>query len=255
MWQNCGMYAILRVQKLKSPVAVYRSMKHTFREQETPNAIDELTPENFTASRLVDGERVRYPSNSKDAMAAFRARLPEKFRKDAVQCIEYLITASPEALKGKTKKEAAPYFADSLKWISGRHGSENIVTATVHMDETTPHMVCYVVPRDGERLNARKWLGGAKALSDMQTDFAERVGSVHGLQRGVQGSRARHQSIRRYYAGVEAQEARDEKIDRIADALGLSGFKKDVFSHRMKDGQHDPDDLVKAAQASRPKER
>ena len=39
-------YAILRIQKLKSAVAVRNSLKHAFREQETPNADSESTPNN-----------------------------------------------------------------------------------------------------------------------------------------------------------------------------------------------------------------
>ena len=47
-------------------------------------------------------------------------------------------------------------------------------------------MYAYVVPRDPEsgRLNAKRWLGGAKALRDMQSEFAEQVGRQHGLERG-----------------------------------------------------------------------
>ena len=39
-------YAILRTQKLKSPVAVQRSLKHAMREQDTPNADPAKTPDN-----------------------------------------------------------------------------------------------------------------------------------------------------------------------------------------------------------------
>ena len=39
-------FAILRVQKLKSAISVHRSLKHSFRAQETPNAIPEFTPNN-----------------------------------------------------------------------------------------------------------------------------------------------------------------------------------------------------------------
>ena len=48
-------------------------------------------------------------------------------------------------------------------------------------------MYAYVVPRDPEsgRLNAKRWLGGAKALRDMQSEFAEQVGRQHGLERGL----------------------------------------------------------------------
>ena len=59
-------YAILRVQKLKSSAAVHRSMKHTFRAQDTPNADPALTLTTpISARRTWQG------------MAAFRARLPE----------------------------------------------------------------------------------------------------------------------------------------------------------------------------------
>ena len=120
-------YAILRIQKLKSPVAVMRSLKHAFREQDTPNADLERTPDNehFGASSV------------RDAMSAFRARLPERFRKDAVQCVEYLMTASPEAMKGKSREQQDAYFADSLDWLKARHGAENVFYAGVHRDETT----------------------------------------------------------------------------------------------------------------------
>ena len=49
-------------------------------------------------------------------------------------------------------------------------GRKNVVYAGIHQDETTPHMYAYVVPRDPEsgRLNAKRWLGRAKALRDMQ---------------------------------------------------------------------------------------
>ena len=99
-WQNGGMahFAILRVQKLKSAVAVHRSMKHSFRAQDTPNADAELTHlnEHFGAHSVAEG------------MAAFRSRLPESFRKDAVQAVEYLITASPSAMQGKPKASRTP---------------------------------------------------------------------------------------------------------------------------------------------------
>ena len=96
-------YAILRVQKLKSSAAVHRSMKHAFRAQDTPNADPALTPDNTHIGA----------QNVAEGMAAFRARLPEKFRKDAVQCVEYLMTASPEVMQAKSRDEQDAYFRDS----------------------------------------------------------------------------------------------------------------------------------------------
>lgn len=191
-------YAILRAQKLKSGAAVYRSMKHSFREQETPNAIPELLGKNEHF----------YAESVKDGMAAFRGRLPASYRKDAVQCIEYLMTASPEAMRGKSRQEQDAYLLDGLRWLRERHGAENVVYAGIHRDETTPHMYAYVVPIDAStgRLNAKKWLGGAKALSQMQTEFARDVGAKHGLVRGIERSKARHTRIQEFYAALEERQ-------------------------------------------------
>lgn len=185
-------YAILRTDKLKSVAEVRRSMKHAFREQPTPNADTDLTPENTHIGA----------SNVAEAMRAFHKRLPDKYRKDAVLAIEYLVTASPEGMKAKTREQQDAYFKDALDWMKARHGEENVVYAGIHRDETTPHMYAYVVPRVADKLNCRAFLGGAKALSDMQTEFADLVGKRHDLERGIKGSKEHHTRISQYYARV-----------------------------------------------------
>lgn len=184
-------YAILRTQKLKSGQAVRRSMTHAFREQDTPNADPERTPDNIHIGA----------ADIDQALEQFNARLPDKVRKNAVLAVEYLITASPEDMHGKTRQEQDAYFRDALDWLKTKHGAENVVYAGIHRDEQTPHMYAYVVPIDERgKLNCRAFLGGAKALSQMQTDFSQEVGQQHGLQRGIEGSKARHTTIQQYYS-------------------------------------------------------
>lgn len=185
-------YAILRTQKLKHLATVGRSLKHSFREQDTPNADENLRAENVHIGA----------KSSAEALDAMKARLPEKRRRDAVLAIEYLVTASPEAMKGKTRAEQDAYFEDSLEWLRQKHGAENLIYAGIHRDETTPHLYAYAVPIDPEtkNLNAKKWLGGAKALADMQTEFVDRVAARHGLERGLERSKAQHQTVKQFYA-------------------------------------------------------
>lgn len=185
-------YAILRVQKLKHTASIRRSLKHAFREQDTPNADPDRTPDNtHVGAASVD-----------EAMAKVADLLPEKRRSDAVLAIEYLVTGSPEAMAAMTPQQQDAYLRQSLDWIRERHGAANVVYAGIHRDETTPHLYAYAVPLDADtgRLNAKRWLGGAKALTEMQTEFAERVGKAHGLQRGIEGSKATHQRVRQHYA-------------------------------------------------------
>jgi hypothetical protein len=209
-------YAILRTQKLKATGAVWRSLKHAFREQPTPNADPERAANNAHLGA----------SSAREAMEKVRARLPDKRRKDAVLAIEYLITASPEAMQAMDARGRDAYFNDALKWLRERHGGANVVYAGIHRDESTPHMYAYVVPLDEStgRLNARKWLGGhASVLSEMQTDFAEKVGARHGLERGIKGSRAKHERVRRHYGLVNQahdQAAELGMLDKASLAVG-----------------------------------
>ena len=191
-------YAILRTQKLKSGQAVRRSLTHAFRDRETPNADASRTPDN-THIGAADVD---------EALAKFNERLAtqDKVRKNAVLAVEYLITASPEDMHGKTRQQQDAYFDDALNFLRQKHGAENVVYAGVHRDEMTPHMYAYAVPLDGRgKLNCRAFLGGAKALSELQTQFAHEVGQQHGLQRGIAGSKARHTSIQQYYARANAE--------------------------------------------------
>ncbi|WP_171498777.1 plasmid recombination protein, partial [Acinetobacter soli] len=89
-------FAILRIQKLKSFADVGGSLSHNYRNRETLNADDASTHLN---EHTLD-------TNEK-CMSAIRDRIPEKRRKDAVLCIEHLVTASPEWDGWGTEKETA----------------------------------------------------------------------------------------------------------------------------------------------------
>ncbi|HEK2500647.1 hypothetical protein CJT82_17105 [Pseudomonas aeruginosa] len=83
------MYSIIRAKKHKSVAAIARSARHTFREQLTPNA----DPARRNQNRVVGA------ADCQQLVQALSDRLPAKRRRDAVLCIEYLITASPEAFQ------------------------------------------------------------------------------------------------------------------------------------------------------------
>lgn len=186
-------FAILRLQKLKSFADVGGSISHNYRNRETPNADSDRTHLNE-----------HYLATNEKCMSAIRDRIPEKRRKDAVLCIEHLITASPEWEGWGTGKEIE-FFEKSKKWLEEKYGKDNLVSTTIHRDETTPHLVAYVVPLDEStgRLNAKKWLGGTRhTLTKMQTDFANHVKFL-GLQRGLEGSKAEHTTVKSYYAEIQ----------------------------------------------------
>jgi hypothetical protein len=185
-------FAILRTEKLKTLGAVAGSLSHTYRTRETPNAEPRRAAENAHTGQ-----------GAQEVMQALKTRLPAKHRKDAVLALEYFVGASPEWFEGKTRDQENAYFRQAVDWLKQRHGAENVVGWSIHRDESSPHLVAYVVPLDDSgKLNAKKWTGGAAALSRMQTDFAKKVGAKHGLERGIEGSKATHQAVKDWYAQI-----------------------------------------------------
>lgn len=216
-------FAILRMQKLKAGIAVKRSLMHAFREQTTPNA---------DADQLAENTHIG-ANNVSEAMAKFKDRLPEKVRKNGVLAVEYLITGSPADMHEKSRDDQDAYFKDALEWLQAKHGVENVIYAGIHRDEQTPHMYAYVVPIDERgKLNCRAFFGEPKALNKMQTDFWEKVGQNHGLERGIEGSKARHTTIKQYYANISAEYAKLPEIETPApippgEKPGLLASKKE----------------------------
>lgn len=209
-------YAILRTAKLKTMGNIGGSLAHSYRTIKTPNADPNLTPKNYHS--------VATPEAVKQVI---KDRLPEKRRADAVLCIEYLITASPE-WEGWGSSQEVEFFKRSAQWLMDKHGAENVAGVSIHRDISTPHLVAYVIPIDQRgKLNCKNFLGGRVKLNQMQTDFANTVTDL-GLTRGKEGSKAKHTSIKEYYHDIN--HARDFSIETVSP-------KPEMFESKARYGE------------------
>lgn len=186
-------YAIMRAKKLANMGSVAASMQHCYRERETHNADQERTPDN---QHLV-------AKSTDEAMGKLRDLLPEKRRKDAVLAVEYVMTATPEWFAKATPEQEKAFFQQSLQWLADKYGADRIVTASIHRDETTPHLSAFVVPlTQDKRLSAKEFIGSRDKMRADQTTYAACVANL-GLERGIEGSKATHQTIQQHYAAVQ----------------------------------------------------
>ena len=194
-------YAIMRCEKIKNMGRLGGSFLHAFRERETLNADSTRTAGNVDY----------FARNAEEAMTRAKLTLPEKIRKNGVIAVEYLFTASPEWFKTATSAQKKEFFDCSVDWLAEKYGRAHIITATVHNDETTPHLTAVVIPIDSRgKLNARGFIGGAEKLRKDQDTYAEAVADL-GLVRGIRGSKARHEEISQWYG--ELHEADPMKHD------------------------------------------
>jgi len=223
-------FAILRVQKHKSAHSVWGVARHHAREIDCPSATGKKSMNKawgHSASHAAE-EFVKQRLNEIEAKGGMF-----KIRSNQAVALEYMIAASPEALKDS--KKAASYLLKAREWVEKLHGKENVIAAYVHGDETTPHLHVLVVPvAPSGKLSASHFVDGAAKLSDMQTRFHADVGALYAMDRGLKKSGARHMPVREFWAAVGAETPTPTKTDYAKAALGI---KTDVVLKQEKKAQ------------------
>lgn len=202
-------HAILRIDKFKSWSAISGSGAHTYRIIETKNA----DPAKAHLNRTGIGTKG-------DVLGDVKRRVSEvtaKPRSNAVLAIELLLTASPTWFVGKSDAEVNAWARANIDWLRDTFGKENVVHAVMHCDESTPHLVAYVVPEKAGRLNARAITGTPELLSCMQTSYADAMAKF-GLERGLMGSQAKHQTVKDWYRNLDAAAVAGQKLMDAVEA-------------------------------------
>jgi hypothetical protein len=239
------MYAIIRTQKHTSNATLGGMEKHVDRTMDVPNANKDLAHYNKTL--------IGKPSSLIEAIDAKIVKLQKdhdpRITKASVKCIEYLMTASPEAFvfnstdgKLTASQESQNRWKDFIKnshdFLVQKHGKENLVKFTIHMDEMTPHIHAFVVPiTKDHRLSAKDFLGGKEKLQELQDSFADIMKPL-GLQRGEKGSTAVHESIQEYYGRVNQSQQIGLEQQHIGNAPNFELSKppltgRDEWSHEQ----------------------
>ena len=139
-----------------------------------------------------------------------------KIKDDAVLITSFILGSDKEFFDGISPEVQKQFFDDCTEFFAERHGKENVVSAVVHLDESTPHLHFNLMPVMGGRLCAKE-LFDRSALRELQTDFYEVVGKKYGLKRGKEGSTAKHLDTVAFKA-KKMTEAAEEKIREAEEA-------------------------------------
>ncbi len=154
------------------------------------------------------------------------AGLTRKIGTNQVRAVRILLTGSPDAMKRiENEGRLDDWCADNLEWLRKTYGAKNLVSAVLHLDETTPHIHATITPivttervkrkREEEvAKNYRKKKPAPRLCCDevmaratmkgYQDSYAEAM-AKYGLIRGVDGSKARHVSTSEYYRDLHQQ--------------------------------------------------
>ena len=230
-------YAVLHLEKAKGTDS--RMSAHRERT---------VHPKNADRTRThLNRELVQFPEGVRNRTQAIAHRIEtagirRKVSANQVKAIRILLTGSNKDMKQmEAEGRIEDWCNDSLKWIRETYGEQNLVSAVLHMDEKTPHIHATVIPIvTGERRKAEQEEQNGKKkyrkknpqdvrlcaddvmarhrLKHYQDTYAQAM-NKYGLQRGVDGSLAKHISTMQYYKQlVEQQDSLQENIENL---LGL----------------------------------
>lgn len=195
---------------------------HNQREKKSQSNPDIREEDAHLNYDLINGnEKLDYKKEIQQVISE-KVNSTKKIRKDAVVLAEFLITSDSPFFDKMTPDEQKQYFETAKQYIADNYGEENIIYATVHNDEKTPHMHVGIVPvtKDG-RLSAKEIFGNKLQFVKLQDTFNAHV-KAHGydLERGVSSSRkhldvAKFKAKTAYEAEKEATQKYEQTISQI----------------------------------------
>ena len=209
-----------------------QSVGNVERENERDQTYEAKNPK-IDLSRTRNNYHIVSPSQSyidfiNDRIASLN--LKRKVRSDAIYMNTFVLGSGHEFFEGMPTAKQREFFEDCVKFFADKYGAENIISAVVHMDETTPHLHLNLVPITGGKL-CSKDLFSPKKLSMLQSELAEVVAKKWGLKRGKIGSAARHVEAAEYTANEIIAKAKAAASDTKQQAEKyLDGIVQSVES-------------------------
>lgn len=227
-----------------------------------------IIPKNADPTRThLNRKLITYPDGIKDRSAAIQRRLEEagltrKIGNSQVRAIRINVSGTHEDME-RIEKEGRldEWCADNIRYFADLFGKENIVAAHLHRDEETPHIHVTLVPIvKGERKRRKREEQAKKRyrkkpadtvrlcaddimtrlkLKSYQDSYAVAM-AKYGLQRGIEGSKARHKSTTQYYRDTQrlADTLRAEVVDlqqqKETAQEELKRAKKEVQTEKLK---------------------
>lgn len=223
------------MQKFKS-TAIRGIQFHNQRERESETNPDIEKDKSFMNYDLFQPGKIDY-------VETVNSRIEEgvdsdrKIRKDAIRLCEFLITSDKEFFEGMSEDVEKSFFLQGYEFLKDRYGEENIVYATVHKDERTPHLHVGFVPiTDDNRLSAKD-LFKRQDLVQLQDDFNKHMNDAgFELDRGVSSSR-KHLDTAKFKAETLHQSVTKLESQKDTAATKVKNINSEILSKTYELGQ------------------
>ncbi|EFL84307.2 hypothetical protein HMPREF0326_03161 [Desulfovibrio sp. 3_1_syn3] len=240
-------YIVLHMDKFKKE-AVRGIQSHNRREREShsnPDIDYERSGHNYDLHEPIAGNYVEVIQNRIDDLLLVKA-----VRKDAVHMCGLIISSDSAFFEKLPPEETKRFFEESKAFLADFVGSENVISATVHMDEKTPHMHFLHVPvtSDG-RLNANK-IYTRESLKKLQTELPAYLQSRgFNVQRGVEqmpGATKKHLDTREFKQQQEALNSLQREAQAVNAELEQRQQEEFAMQERLQSYEQQAQEAEKA---------
>ena len=176
----------------------------------------EIVPLNVKYVKGFDEKTLEYKKEHDERMKTERTDRKKRYHEmlnSNKNCVadELLFTATHTFFKDMSKEEIKKWAETSMEFVYNDLGykKEQVLHATVHMDEKTPHLHCVVIPlvkKLDKRTNTERYTISKKQyirdkihLSTLQDKYHKRLTDKgYDLERGIKGSDNKHINIKEY---------------------------------------------------------
>lgn len=212
-------YVVARMQKMKSGNlgGVYKHSERIFGKHSNKDIDPERSHLNY---ELTDRNREISYKEQIEAYIDENKLSKRATRKDAVLCDEWLITSDKTFFENLDSDQTKEFFETAKNYFAEKYGESNIAYASVHLDESTPHMHMGVVPMQNGKLSS-KAMFDREELKKIQADLPEHL-NKHGfdLERGKLNSEAKHLNVKEFKEKQKVLDQIDEKIKTKEKKIG-----------------------------------
>lgn len=226
---------ILKLEKISNITNLAKRAIHNFRQVPgaAPNA--DINKRHLNVTLVNDGVE-DYSQLWKDRQ--YEVNLTEggkcKPRWDSVYAYEIVLGYSHGALPDNMIRE----WADAnVKWLGEAFGGEkNVLSAVLHMDETTPHIHAIVIPiNEKNHLCAKDFTGGKRKMFKLRDSYTVAM-EKFGLEAPIRYTKADNHELKKFYRAVNTianttapekgeEETEEEFIDRCEEWVKTIEYK------------------------------
>lgn len=145
-----------------------------------------------------------------------KERVTGLVRENSIAGVGILVSADNEFFQNLSKEREKEFFNSVYNKVVAKYGKENVISAVVHKDETTPHMHIMLCPvTDDGRLTAKE-LFGRNSLRELQNIAVELQKEGFSIERGDSDRKVNHLSTEEFKLS-QARKKLDMKKEEILE--------------------------------------